>query len=197
MRFLDEIITRTRKKVGPDFPLLVKFNFSDMFRKGLSTADSITICKRLEALGIQGIEVSGGVQETGGLVIIRGEFHPSIVARRRTLPEKLFIRAMAPFIRREGVFQENYFLEGARRIKASVKIPVMVVGGIRNVAAMEQIIENGDADMISMCRPFIRKIDLVNCIRKDTRYVSTCTSCNRCTFEVLNQGNTVKCYYKN
>lgn len=196
MRFLTEIINRTRAKVGKDFPLLVKFNSSDLYSKGLSLNDSIYICKKLEALGIQAIEVSGGTQETGGLVITRGEFPSSITARGRALYEKIFLYIMAPFIRKEGVFKENYFLENAKKIKQAVKIPVMVVGGIRNAADMEKIIQNNDADMISMCRPFIRKIDLVNTILHDNNYISTCTSCNRCTLEILTQGNIVKCYYK-
>lgn len=196
MRFLAEIINKTRRKVGPDYPLLVKINSSDLFRKGLDLDDTLYICKKLESLGIEGIEVSGGTQETGGLVITRGEFHPSIVTRGRYLHEKLFIYSITPSIRKEAVFKENYFVEGAKRIKQAVNIPVIVVGGIRNTADMEKIIQGGDADMISMCRPFIRKIDLVNCIQKDNGYVSTCTSCNKCTLEILTQGNPLKCYYK-
>jgi len=68
------------------------------------------------------------------------------------------------------------------------------VGGIRDVKKMEQIIENGDADFVSMSRPFIRQPNLIRLIEQGKPNPVTCTSCNKCILEVLTQCNPLRCY---
>ncbi len=196
MRFLIEVYNFAREKVGPEYPILVKVNSKDMFINGLTIEDSVKICKRLSKLGVAAIEVSGGVQDmaTGGLVITRGDFPVDIVLRGRNVLEKTLIRLKAKSIREKAKFEENYFLPEARRIKHAVNIPVIVVGGIRDVKKMEQIIENGDADFVSMSRPFIRQPNLIRLIEQGKPNPVTCTSCNKCILEVLTQGNPLRCY---
>lgn len=194
MRFLIEVYNFAREKVGPEYPILVKINSKDMFINGLTIEDSVKICKRLNELGVAAIEVSGGVQDTGGLEITRGDFPVDIVLRGRNVLEKTLIRLKAKSIKEEAKFKENYFLPEARRIKHAVNIPVIVVGGIRDVKKMEQIIENGDADFVSMSRPFIRQPNLIRLIEQGKTNPVTCTSCNKCTLEVVTQGKPLRCY---
>jgi 2,4-dienoyl-CoA reductase-like NADH-dependent reductase (Old Yellow Enzyme family) len=92
----------------------------------------------------------------------------------RALSDLAFQRFFVPPAR------EAYFLEYARSVKKVVKIPVILVGGIRKVETMEKIVKDGEADFLSMARPFIREPDLVKQIQNGRRGFVDCTSCNLC-----------------
>ena len=75
--------------------------------------------------------------------------------------------------------QEAYFASYAQRIKESVGVPVILVGGLRSMERMEEIVSEGVADFVSMSRPFIREPDLVVRFREGKR-VTDCISCSQC-----------------
>ena len=83
----------------------------------------------------------------------------------------------------EGKFdlQEGYNVDAAKTIKPVIgEIPLMVVGGMRRINHMEEIINNRWADFISMSRPFIREPNIVNKFKEGTADSVACVSCNRC-----------------
>ena len=66
MRLLLEIYKLTRSIAGDDYPVITKINCEDFVRKGVRIEETIEVCKRLDKLGIDAIEVSGGIGgETG------------------------------------------------------------------------------------------------------------------------------------
>ncbi len=142
-------------KLGPDpgFPVIAKMNSSDFLAGGLTPEDCLEAAQRLEAGGLDGLEISGGTAE----------------ARRGS---------MWPGLRSEA--EEGYFVETASRVKAAVKIPVFGLGGIRSCSVMARIIRQGQADLISMSRPFVREPDLVRRLRLGLTLKSECISCNKC-----------------
>jgi 2,4-dienoyl-CoA reductase-like NADH-dependent reductase (Old Yellow Enzyme family) len=73
-----------------------------------------------------------------------------------------------------------YFRNRAAIVKRSVTVPVAAVGGIRNLETVHSILDSGDADMISMSRPFIREPALLIRWQKESKEAATCISCNRC-----------------
>jgi len=98
----------------------------------------------------------------------------------------------------EGRFdlEEGHNLEAARLIKPAIRdIPLLVVGGLRKVAQMEEVIGNGFADFISMSRPFIREPNIVNRIRDGKADAVSCVSCNKC-FAGVGNYLPVNCYTK-
>jgi 2,4-dienoyl-CoA reductase-like NADH-dependent reductase (Old Yellow Enzyme family) len=60
---------------------------------------------------------------------------------------------------------------------------------------MEEILEKGYADFVSMCRPFIREPSLVRRIKEGKTSIAACVSCNMCVAAVLNS-MPVRCYAK-
>ena len=85
----------------------------------------------------------------------------------------------------EGV----YFREQSKALKKAVNVPVMLVGGIRSLSTANDIISSGDADMISMSRPFIRQPDLL--LRwKEGEALAKCISCSKC---FPSGGNVLAC----
>jgi 2,4-dienoyl-CoA reductase-like NADH-dependent reductase (Old Yellow Enzyme family) len=152
-RIISEIIRGIKAAAGADFPVIVKLNSSDLMPGGLDIDGAVEAAGILESDGADGIEVSGGTAESG-----RGSMWPGV------RPEE----------------EEGYFVESAARIKAAVRVPVFGLGGLRTFRAMEKILLDGRADLISMSRPFIREPWLVRKFRTGEISKSECISCNKC-----------------
>lgn len=73
-----------------------------------------------------------------------------------------------------------YYLDECREVKKALSIPVMLVGGMRKFSDMQRVLNEGIADAISMCRPFIMEPHLVKKLKEGTGEGSRCTSCNGC-----------------
>lgn len=52
--------------------------------------------------------------------------------------------------------RQGYFHESARAVKASVNIPVILTGGITEAEAAEDLLKNGDADLIGVGRAILK-----------------------------------------
>jgi 2,4-dienoyl-CoA reductase-like NADH-dependent reductase (Old Yellow Enzyme family) len=88
--------------------------------------------------------------------------------------------------------KEAYFRDWSKAVKQSVKIPVMMVGGLRSIELMEEIVAAGDADFISLCRPLIKAPHLINAWKSGDRTRPDCISCNKC-YETLVKGEALHC----
>jgi 2,4-dienoyl-CoA reductase-like NADH-dependent reductase (Old Yellow Enzyme family) len=75
---------------------------------------------------------------------------------------------------------QGYFLPYSKALKKRLRIPIILVGGLRTVESMARLVTDGDADFIALSRPFIREPDLVSQIRNGRRGRVDCTSCNLC-----------------
>jgi 2,4-dienoyl-CoA reductase-like NADH-dependent reductase (Old Yellow Enzyme family) len=194
MRFLVEIYKLVRSVTGTDYPILVKINGEDYVKRGVTIDETKIVCGKLDELGINAIEVSGGIGEVG-LMAIRGDIPRDLLMRNRSLVERVILRIKETSVRNSVRFKEAFFLPEAAAIKRTVKSPVIAVGGIRARCTMEGALESGQADFISMCRPFIRQPNLVNQMEKGDHDPILCTNCNRCSFEVLVHQNPLRCYH--
>ena len=63
MQFLIDVYTGVRAALGEKFPISLKINSADFDDKGFSFEDSIAVIKKMDALGIDHIEISGGDYE--------------------------------------------------------------------------------------------------------------------------------------
>ncbi|MEK7354221.1 MAG: NADH:flavin oxidoreductase [Chloroflexota bacterium] len=80
----------------------------------------------------------------------------------------------------ENAPEKAYFRDAAAAVKRGVTVPVMLVGGIRSREMANEILDSGDADLISMCRPFIREPHLLVRWQRGETKPATCISCNKC-----------------
>jgi 2,4-dienoyl-CoA reductase-like NADH-dependent reductase (Old Yellow Enzyme family) len=79
--------------------------------------------------------------------------------------------------------EQSYFVECAEGL--DVRIPVMVVGGHRNVESLEEILDRGAIDFLSLSRPLINEPDLPNrWLEGRGSDTAGCVSCNSCLLEV-------------
>ena len=170
MGFLAAVCEAVRGRVGRDYPLLIKLGMSDNLDRvpdGLTPDDGARIAGRLAGLGLDAIEVSGG--SGGG----QGDFNGRLGVGTRV--------------------HEAYFRPLARRAKAATHLPVILVGGLRSRAVMDEVLASGDADLISLCRPLICEPDLPHRLQSGQADASDCISGGRCWTDRLGQGIGCKC----
>ncbi len=192
-RFLAEVYYAVRKAVGPDFPVLYKLNIKDYVPFGITPRDSIPAAQNLAKLGVDAIQISAGIFETY-MGTIRGDSFADIISRDRSTLSRLYLKSVIETERLILPFREAYFLQYSEELRKTVKIPLIIAGGIRSPESAEKIIESGFADFVAMARPLIREPGLPNKWLKGDRQPAQCVSCNRCLGEV-EQGNKLKCYY--
>lgn len=72
-----------------------------------------------------------------------------------------------------------YFLNNALKIKETVSVPIILVGGFRNITQMNNAISEG-IDLIAMSRPFIADKNFIK--KLNNNQVSRCISCNSCFY---------------
>jgi 2,4-dienoyl-CoA reductase-like NADH-dependent reductase (Old Yellow Enzyme family) len=149
--FAEEVYKAIRDEAG-GAAVLIKLNSSDFIEGGLDMEESLRIARRLEGLGMDAIEVSGGIQEAGSKT------------------------AQVNILRSE---QEAYFREASRLFRGNLHIPVILVGGIRSRSVAEDVLTAGDADLVALSRPLIREPDLPRKFREG-KDKADCISCNGC-----------------
>jgi 2,4-dienoyl-CoA reductase-like NADH-dependent reductase (Old Yellow Enzyme family) len=77
--------------------------------------------------------------------------------------------------------KEAYFLPYAREIRKVIVAPLILVGGIRSLDVIENILAEGSVDFVALCRPLIRQPDLPNRWQKGIGgSTADCISCNGC-----------------
>jgi 2,4-dienoyl-CoA reductase-like NADH-dependent reductase (Old Yellow Enzyme family) len=150
-RFHLEVVRRVRQEIGTDFPLLIKFGVQDDMKGGLPISEGLETAQQMIAKGIEAIEVSAGAG----------------------------LRKAAP-VRKRGEPEHVPFRERAAALKREVTVPVILVGGIRHLETAKNIVDSGDADLVSMCRPFIREPGLIARWQRGETWPATCISCHKC-----------------
>ena len=197
-RIVAEIIEKAREKVG-NYPIMAKFSSYDGDKGGISLDEGLRLAELFEKAGFDALEVScGGLED--GLNAMRTPKVPTeaileLRSQMRNMPkiQKIAFKTMAPVFLKMHKPLLNYNVPAAEAIKKAVSIPIIAVGGIRNIDTMEDIVSTGKADYISMSRPFIIEPNLVNKLQEGKQKESKCINCGYCLFGCID--NKVRCYY--
>jgi 2,4-dienoyl-CoA reductase-like NADH-dependent reductase (Old Yellow Enzyme family) len=162
-----EVVKAVRKAVGADFPLLIKMNSEDFLPGGLTVEDMVRAAAMVEEAGIDAIEMSGGT-------FLSGKYLPSRLGKPASGEP------------------EAYYEAAARLYKEKVRVPLILVGGIRTSETAERLVTEGVCDYVALCRPLIREPGLVNRWKSGDTGPAACVSDNGC-FEPGFQGKGVYC----
>jgi 2,4-dienoyl-CoA reductase-like NADH-dependent reductase (Old Yellow Enzyme family) len=146
---------------------LIKLNSEDFIEGGFSIEDMLELSMLLEKAGIDAIELSGGI--VGGA--------------------NKYITSRLGAISKEN---EVYYRDAARRFKQRIRVPLILVGGIRSLDVAEGLVAERTADYIALCRPLICEPDLVNRWKSGDNKKSACVSDNRC-FIPTRAGEGLRC----
>jgi len=194
-RYLKEIITKTKRLLPAEIPLLIKLNTNDYTpTKGITPPLVAKYSEWLVKLGIDAIEISCGSATYSIFNMCRGDVPVQEIVKAvpnymKTMTEEIYQDMVGKYD-----FEEGYNLEAAKRIKTiNGAVPLILVGGLRNKAFMEEIIENKYTDFISMARPFIREPFIVKNFKEGKQSKAACISCNRCLAAIPNN-YPIRCY---
>ena len=135
-RLLLRVIIEVRAQVGSGFPVSVKLNSSDFQKGGFGPKDSLQVAEWLNDADIDLLEISGGSYEQPAMMDIEG------MEARHEEEKRESTRA-----------REAYFLTYAEKIRKVAKMPLMVTGGFRSAAGMEEAITSGACDICGIARP--------------------------------------------
>ncbi len=73
-----------------------------------------------------------------------------------------------------------YYLEGTVVAPENVKIPVILIGGIRDYDSMINVLKDSKIECFRLLRPLICEPDLPKYWKKNGNRKSKCFSCNGC-----------------
>jgi 2,4-dienoyl-CoA reductase-like NADH-dependent reductase (Old Yellow Enzyme family) len=150
--------------------------------------------KRMADLGIDGLEVSCGTSLLSPFNMCRGDVPVKELLLRYPESQKSQMEVVLKNMKGKYNNFEGYNVEASKMIRTVIgKTALLSVGGWRNVSSMEDAINNGHTDFISMCRPFIREPSLVKRMREGKTSKASCTNCNRC-LAALASNIPVQCY---
>ncbi len=178
VRIVSDIIAKARKLVG-DFPILIKINCDDHVQGGIGIESFPELAREIEKTGVDAIEVSGGMWDC----LVRSEeelgFYPTPIPEARTRinnPEK-----------------QAYFLNYVENLQLSV--PILLVGGNRNIERMENILHEGNVSFFSMSRPLINDPRLPQrWLEGRAKETADCLSCNGCL--IASRNTPIACLLK-
>jgi 2,4-dienoyl-CoA reductase-like NADH-dependent reductase (Old Yellow Enzyme family) len=186
-QYLKKIFLETKKVMPNDMPLFIKLNTNDYTPKeGINPQLAAKYAGWLNKLGIDAIEISCGTSYFSMFNIFRGkvpvkEMVKFFLSPVKELAEKVFQDMVGKYN-----FEGPYNLEAARVLKPVIDTaPLILVGGLRNISEMEEIVQNKYADFISMSRPFIREPYLVKNFKAGMQNKASCVSCNRCAAALI------------
>jgi len=84
--------------------------------------------------------------------------------------------------------------QASRQIKQAVSIPVVASNRINTPDIAEEILENGDADMVSMARPMLADPFFVQKISQGkVDQINTCIACNQACLDFIFSNRTASC----
>lgn len=165
LRFIAEIIAGIRAQCGPDFPISVRLSVEEFLDKTgvtepyIHIQDGVQISMALEKLGIDVINVSCGIYETGSVCV-------------------------EPIS-----FPQGWRRELIKAVKDHVGIPVIGNSAFREPAVAEKFLEDGIEDFVGLGRAWLADEQWGQKVHEGRENeLRKCISCMRC-FESLEEYN--------
>lgn len=179
-RFPAEVLAAVKQAVGDRIAVLAKINLYDGAKGGATVEDGIVTAKALEAAGADMLVLSGGRNIEASYVMFSSPLpYDDLALMQRGFFAKLQFRLLKMATPKTVKFSELYFLDAARRVRASVKCKLGYLGGVLSLDGAEKALaENFDA--VVMARSLVHDPALVSKWQADATHRSACDACNRC-----------------
>lgn len=151
-RFPREIVESVRKAAGEDIPIIFRMSMTEHFEGGLELSEALEQIRLMEAAGVDCFEASSGSQE--------------------------FSWRMCNSYLSPRMGNAAY----AQTAKEVTTKPVIAVARIQDALMAEQILAEGQADFVSMGRPFMADPDLLaKTLQGKTGEIRRCLYCLNCS----------------
>ncbi|HEX6682714.1 MAG TPA: NADH:flavin oxidoreductase [Candidatus Limnocylindrales bacterium] len=174
------LIMRTvREAAGSSVAVTAKVNMCDGTPKGLKINESIEFAQMLEADGhLDALQLSAGSSLANPMFLFRGDVPLREFADAMPAHVRWAMRLFGRGFLRGYPFEEAYLLPMARRFRAALNMPLILLGGINQRATLEKAMAEG-FQFVAMARALLREPDLVKRMRAEAAD-GVCIHCNRC-----------------
>jgi 2,4-dienoyl-CoA reductase-like NADH-dependent reductase (Old Yellow Enzyme family) len=161
----------------------------DGTRGGNTSDDGAVIARELERHGAHLLVLSAGMNIESITTMFGSSFPKETRVRSKNplIAAGLFIQQLTE--PKNVRFREMYLLEHSRKVRASTRIPLAYLGGVKTLANVQKALAEG-FDAVAMGRALIHAPDLVTQMAGGGAQVSGCTSCNRCVVMMYTPGGT-------
>jgi len=150
LRFPIEIVHKIRAKVGADYPIIFRLSGDERVAGGRTIQETKTIIPLLEQAGVNAFHVSTGVY------------------------------ASSDYITAPMAIPPGYNVSAAGEVKKATSVPVIAVGRINDPRMVEEILKEGQADLVAMGRASLADPELPK-KAADGNYedIRWCIACNQ------------------
>jgi len=151
-RLINEVLGEIKSRAGNDFPVTLSISGYERMPGGRAIDDTQRLAPELVAAGVDCFRVSGGISD-----------------------------ALVTMMVGRSEFGYAHNIAQAAALKHVVDVPVMLVGRIHDPELAEQILADGQADLIAMARPLLADPYLPQKVL-DGRpaRIRRCISCENC-----------------
>jgi 2,4-dienoyl-CoA reductase-like NADH-dependent reductase (Old Yellow Enzyme family) len=188
------VVTAVREAVGNQIAVTAKLNMTDGVRAGIPLDESLQTAKWLEEDGaLDALELTAGSSLVNPLYLFRGDAPVKEFAAAFKPPLRWGIRMTGKKFFREYPYREAYLLEQAKKFRAELTMPLILLGGITNRETMDLAMAEG-FEFVAMGRALLAEPDLINRIKGDGdahAVHSACTHCNKCMATIYSRTHCV------
>jgi len=168
MRLAVEVVRRVREAVGPDFILIYRISLIDLIPDGSSWPEVLELARAVTAAGASILNTGIGWHEARV---------PTIAT---SVPRAAFAwvtKKLRTALRASGNF-----------------IPVVTSNRLNMPEVAEAVLADGNADLVSLARPFLADADFVNKAQAGRRdEINTCIACNQACLDHAFQNRIASC----
>ncbi|MYR07049.1 NADH:flavin oxidoreductase [Gordonia sp. SID5947] len=189
-RFAREVVEAVRDEVGDEAAVWAKLNMFDGVGtpgpghggrlSGFNIDEACAVAQLLESDGhLDAIEPTAGSSLLNPMYLFHGEPPREEFADAFRGAMRLGLKAMSPVFLKHYEYHDAYLLPLARQLRAAVRMPLILLGGITDRASMDLALAEG-FDFVAMGRALLREPDLPLLIQADPTTTSRCVHCNLC-----------------
>lgn len=187
-RFPREVLARVLDAVGQDMAVLCKISMVEGHRRGASLEDKIIAAQVLEEAGAHMLVLSAGMNVEAPWTI----FGNRLPVGAMTAAARGWMRgaaAVMALMQPRRAFEPLYLLPHARRVRASVSMPLAYLGGVTAGAHVATAMAEG-FQAVAMGRALVHDAALVQAMAADPAARSGCIACNLCVKQMYSEAGT-------
>ncbi len=179
-RFARTVLRTVRDAVGDKVAVTAKLNMADGVDGGLWLDESVEVATLFEADGtLDALELTGGSSLANPMYLFRGDAPLREFGATLPAPVRLAFKLIGPRFLKTYPYEEAFFLPFARQFHAALTTPIILLGGITELATIEAALAEGFA-FVAMARALLREPDLPNRMQAGSAKSSLCIHCNKC-----------------
>ncbi|WP_141582215.1 NADH:flavin oxidoreductase [Actinomadura sp. WMMA1423] len=179
-RLARDIGRAVRDAVGDRIAITAKLNMDDGVPGGFWIDEAIQVARWLEADGtVDALQMTAGSSLLNPMYLFKGDAPLHEFAAVMKQPTRLGIKLIGRRFLKSYPYEDLYLLRDARQIRAAVRLPMILLGGVTDRAGMDTAMAEG-FQFVAMARALLREPDLINRIEEEPATGSLCIHCNKC-----------------